>query len=309
MLRRVALVRTIVSEELSASFNRVTRISELGITPTVTSNRRTLRRNTKWFLQEPHGVISQKTPFFIVTVVETSILTIYRICCGEMYWHNADAEVVVTRSPHITFKNTSLFTAADLGPSVQWHSFSLSKIVLRRLVCTGMGQSAKRSGTEHTAPYKLISNPITRYINSSDTRYSHSPYFYLVLLLLPTDTTVRGSPNLLSSHTPLPPIVRFSPSTNASGLAIEPRLDTWPWSLTYGWQTLGFILRLSSSPQRRWVVGRAVCCIYGKGKALASQDHLSDGFYHVRFEIFTTVTIKSVILRYKNPVRTSQETQ
>jgi hypothetical protein len=32
MLRRVALVRTEVLEELSASFNRVTRIGELGTT-------------------------------------------------------------------------------------------------------------------------------------------------------------------------------------------------------------------------------------------------------------------------------------
>jgi hypothetical protein len=43
MLRRVALVRTGVSEELSASFIKVTRTGELGITLTVTSNRRTLR--------------------------------------------------------------------------------------------------------------------------------------------------------------------------------------------------------------------------------------------------------------------------
>jgi hypothetical protein len=41
MLRRVALVRTDVLEELSASFIRVTRICELG-TLAVTSNRRTL---------------------------------------------------------------------------------------------------------------------------------------------------------------------------------------------------------------------------------------------------------------------------
>jgi hypothetical protein len=41
MLRRVALVRTDVSEELSASFIRVTRIGELGTTTAVTSNRRT----------------------------------------------------------------------------------------------------------------------------------------------------------------------------------------------------------------------------------------------------------------------------
>jgi hypothetical protein len=72
----VALVRTDVSEELSASFIRVTRIGELGTTLAVTSNRRTLRRYTKWFLQEPHGVTSQKTPFFIVTTVKTSNLAI-----------------------------------------------------------------------------------------------------------------------------------------------------------------------------------------------------------------------------------------
>jgi hypothetical protein len=47
MLRRVALVGSDVSEDLSASINRVTRIGELGTTLAVTSNRRTLRRNTK----------------------------------------------------------------------------------------------------------------------------------------------------------------------------------------------------------------------------------------------------------------------
>jgi hypothetical protein len=45
MLRREALERTDVSEELSASFIKVTRIGELGTTLAVTSNRRTLRRN------------------------------------------------------------------------------------------------------------------------------------------------------------------------------------------------------------------------------------------------------------------------
>jgi hypothetical protein len=44
MLRRVARVRTDVSEEFSASFIRVTRIGELGTTLALTSNRRTLVR-------------------------------------------------------------------------------------------------------------------------------------------------------------------------------------------------------------------------------------------------------------------------
>jgi hypothetical protein len=77
MLRRVALVRTDVSKELSAFIIRVTRIGELGTTLAVTSNRLTLRRNTNCrFLEEPHGVTSQKAPFFIFTAVKTSNLTI-----------------------------------------------------------------------------------------------------------------------------------------------------------------------------------------------------------------------------------------
>jgi hypothetical protein len=108
MLRRVALVRTDVSEEPSASFIRVTRIRELVTTLTATSNRHTLlvflrsvRRllvavsvvtsspilvtliketlgsSETRFLQEPHGVTSQKTPFFTVTTVKTSSLTLW----------------------------------------------------------------------------------------------------------------------------------------------------------------------------------------------------------------------------------------
>jgi hypothetical protein len=46
----MALARTDVSEEISASFIRVKRIGEL----------------------EPHGVTSQKTLFFIVTAMKTS---------------------------------------------------------------------------------------------------------------------------------------------------------------------------------------------------------------------------------------------
>jgi hypothetical protein len=47
MLRRVALVLTDLSEELSVSIIRVTRLGELGTALAVPSNRRTLRRNTR----------------------------------------------------------------------------------------------------------------------------------------------------------------------------------------------------------------------------------------------------------------------
>jgi hypothetical protein len=91
MLRLVALVRTDVSEELNASFIRVTRICELRTMLAVTSNRRTLlvtasivpssqilvaltkealSSSETSFLQEPHGVTSQKTPFLIGTSPE-----------------------------------------------------------------------------------------------------------------------------------------------------------------------------------------------------------------------------------------------
>jgi hypothetical protein len=53
MLRRVALVRTHVSEELSPSFIRVTRIGELGTTLAVTNNRRTLAK--KWYFLRKVG--------------------------------------------------------------------------------------------------------------------------------------------------------------------------------------------------------------------------------------------------------------
>jgi hypothetical protein len=73
MLRRVALVGTDVWEEHIASIIRVRGIIELG-TLAITNDRNILRRNTM-FLQEPHGVTSQKREFFTVTAVKTSNLT------------------------------------------------------------------------------------------------------------------------------------------------------------------------------------------------------------------------------------------
>jgi hypothetical protein len=60
MLCRVALVRTDVLEEHSASIIRVTRIGELGTTLGVTSNRCELRSNTKYLVK----VCDQANPGF-----------------------------------------------------------------------------------------------------------------------------------------------------------------------------------------------------------------------------------------------------
>jgi hypothetical protein len=79
MLRRVDLVRTDVSEELSASFISVTRIGELGTTLAVTSDRRTLRRNIKLRLVRANVVPSSLNPVTLMMEAlnsfETSVRT------------------------------------------------------------------------------------------------------------------------------------------------------------------------------------------------------------------------------------------
>jgi hypothetical protein len=110
MLRRVALVRTDVSEEHSASFITVTRIGELGTTIGVTSEKISIFRSVRRLLVTANvipsspilvilmkealsfsetsvltkvttEVTSQKTPFFIVTAVKTSNL--YMSTCAR----------------------------------------------------------------------------------------------------------------------------------------------------------------------------------------------------------------------------------
>jgi hypothetical protein len=80
MLRRVALVRTDVSEEPSASFISVTRIGELGTTLAATSNRRTLRRNTSVRLLLVVASVVPNSPILVTLMEalgssETSVLT------------------------------------------------------------------------------------------------------------------------------------------------------------------------------------------------------------------------------------------
>jgi ABC-type molybdate transport system permease subunit len=67
MLRRLALVRTGVLEELSASFIRVTSIGEVGTTLAVTSNRRTLH-NVRRLLVTASVVLT--FPIFVTLMKE-----------------------------------------------------------------------------------------------------------------------------------------------------------------------------------------------------------------------------------------------
>jgi hypothetical protein len=71
MLRRVALVRTDVSEELGASFIRVTRIGELGAASAVTSNRRTQVRASVVVSSPILATLMKEAP----NSSETSVLT------------------------------------------------------------------------------------------------------------------------------------------------------------------------------------------------------------------------------------------
>jgi hypothetical protein len=79
MLRRVAIVRTDVSEEIAASIIRVTRLGELGRTLAVTSNRCTLRRNKSAMLVT--AVVVPSSPILVTLMTEdlsyseTSVLT------------------------------------------------------------------------------------------------------------------------------------------------------------------------------------------------------------------------------------------
>jgi hypothetical protein len=75
MLRRVALVRTDVSEELCASFIRVTRIGDLGPTLTVTSNGRTQRRLLVTANVVPSSSILVTLMKEALSYYETSVIT------------------------------------------------------------------------------------------------------------------------------------------------------------------------------------------------------------------------------------------
>jgi hypothetical protein len=83
MLRCVALLRTDVLEERRASNIRVTRIGDLGITLTLTSNRCTLRSNTMCSVHRllVKANVVRSTPILVTLIMqalrsyETSVLT------------------------------------------------------------------------------------------------------------------------------------------------------------------------------------------------------------------------------------------
>jgi hypothetical protein len=94
MLRRVAFVRTDVSQELSASIIRVTRIGELGTTLTVTSNRRT------------HFVFLRSVRRLLVTA---SVIASSPILVTLMKALSSSETSVLTRATSVTSQKTQFF--------------------------------------------------------------------------------------------------------------------------------------------------------------------------------------------------------
>jgi hypothetical protein len=151
MLRRVALVRIDVSEELSTPFIRARRISELRRTLAVTSNRRTLRRILVTLMKE------------VLRSSETSVLT--RSTC-----HNIPEGGILlfkfqkfsSHGKWVSWQNgMECPRVADGGDGLQLYRLAAKRLNKQSQTAENCGSPARRLSVAlktHSVQNKLIQN-------------------------------------------------------------------------------------------------------------------------------------------------------
>jgi hypothetical protein len=130
MLRCVALVRTDVSEELSASFIRVKRVGELGTTLAVISNRRTLRRNT--------GSIVPSSPT-LVTLMKEALSTSETLVLTRATRRNIPEDAILHSHRRENLKSYMRYIAANTHQyadlTFNYNYFNIIRKFFKTLFC------------------------------------------------------------------------------------------------------------------------------------------------------------------------------